>query len=98
MFLLCAFYVVGRMSAYLVKTRSAGTHLVVTAMVNERAEQLARTPLYGAILRLRPFIKQDVTALVAALALCANLPHIIAVGAVAAVVAIALIIEKVLPS
>jgi CDP-L-myo-inositol myo-inositolphosphotransferase len=97
-FVVGAFYVVGRMSAYLVKTRSAGTHLVVTAKVNEAADRLGKHWLYGTILKLRPFIKQDVTALVAAVALCVNLPQVIAVGGVLAVVCIALMIEKVLPS
>jgi phosphatidylglycerophosphate synthase len=97
-FVIGAIYVVGRMSLYLVKTRSAGTHLVVTAMVNERAAELARRPLYGAILALRPFIKQDVTALFAAVALCLNLPHVIVFGGLAAVIAIALVISRVLPS
>ncbi len=73
---------------YLRQTNSPGTNLVVLAAVEQDNRSTSRNPLLRLLKNLRVFVKQDVLALLIAIALIANQPAAILLGALIVVFSI----------
>jgi len=92
-FLVGAVYLVASMLAHLRQTGAAGTHLVIVAKVEAEAANQQRGPLFRGLYALRKLVKQDVLALIAAVALVLDLPEVVLVGGVLAVIGMILAVD-----
>lgn len=90
-----AVYLVAVMTSHLRSTGSAGTHLVIVAKVESDAAK-GGAALWRFLYWLRPLVKQDVLAFVAAILLVLNLPLVILVGGLVAVAAMILAVDRAL--
>jgi choline kinase/phosphatidylglycerophosphate synthase len=95
-FLIAAAHLVAVMSAHLRNTRAPGTHLVVVARVEDQQDALRESRGLAALLKLKVIVKQDVLAVIAAVLLIADLPHLMLPLGLAVVFSMLIVVTRVI--
>ena len=91
-FVAAAAYLVITMTAYLRRTGSAGTHLVIVAKLE--AEAAREVGVFRLLYRIRVLVKQDVLAALAAVTLALNLPQVVLALGIVAVVLMIIAVDR----
>lgn len=94
-FVAAAVFLVATMVQYLRRHKERGTHLVIVARV-EATQAANPSPLARVLFRLRFLAKQDVLALLAAIAFALQLPIVVLAGGLLAVAAMIYLVDRAL--